>query len=258
MNLNCQEAVEGYLTTLQKGFSCVPIENRLRIITPYLYPDNDFIEIFVEELSAVQVRVTDLTETIRHLHGRGFDVFDSSKKRFMVETIASRTGVELIQGQLVKTGDIGQVGELIFDVIVAARGVSDLIYTSKSYEPATFVEEVEEFLRNNQIPVEPKTRLVGVSGRAYIIDLKIAVEIPRFLHALSPVAVAGLKPKIDATVRMWFDINHDLTPERKLTVLNDVDFQWKQYDLSILQRLSTVKYWTHKEDLLETIRTPLR
>lgn len=258
MNLSCREAVEGYLTNLQRGFTCVPIENRLRIITPYLYPDNDLIEIFVEELPSGQVRVTDLTETLRHLHGRGFDVFESSKRKFMVETIASRTGVELIQGQLAKTGEIGQVGELIFDVIVAARGVSDLIYTSKSYEPATFVEEVEEFLRSNQIPVEPKIRLVGVSGKAYIIDLKITIGPPRFLHALSPIAAAGLKPKIDATVRMWFDINHDLTPERKLTVLNDVDFQWKPYDLSILKRLSTVKYWTHKEDLLETIKTPLK
>ncbi len=128
MALTCQEAIEGYLATLQKGFSCAPMENKLRIITPYLYPDNDLIEIFVEELPSGQVRTTDLTETLRHLHARGFDVFDSPKRRFMVETIASRTGVELVQGQLAKIGEPSQVGDLIFDVIVAARGVSDLIY----------------------------------------------------------------------------------------------------------------------------------
>lgn len=258
MALTCLEAIEGYLATLQKGFSCVPMENKLRIITPYLYPDNDLIEIFVEELPSGQIRATDLTETLRHLHVRGFDVFESSKRRFMVETIASRTGVELVQGQLAKIGELSQLGDVIFDVIVAARGISDLIYTSKTYEPATFSEEVEEFLRSNQIPVEPKVKLVGVSGRPYTVDLKVTVGLPRFLHTLSPIAIAGLKPKIDATVRMWFDINHDITAARKLTVLNDVDFQWKPYDLSILERLSIVKYWTHKEDLLEMLKTPLK
>ena len=123
----------------------MPMENKLRIITPYLYPDNDLIEIYVEELPLGQIRVTDLTETLRHLHARGFDVFESPKRRFMVETIASRTGVELAQGQLAKIGETSQVGDLLFDLIVAARGVSDLIYTSKTYEPATFSEEVEEF-----------------------------------------------------------------------------------------------------------------
>lgn len=258
MVLNCQEAIERYLASLKEGFSCIPTENKLRIITPYLYPDNDLIEIFVEELPSGQIRVTDLAETLRHLHARGFDVFESAKRKFMVETIASRASVEISQGQLAKIGNVSQLGDLLFDVIVTARGVSDLIYTSKTFEPATFLEEVEGFLKDNHIPVEPKVKLFGISGRSYLIHFKVAVDFPRFLQALSPAAVAGLKPKVDATVRMWFDINHDLTPEQKVTILNDVDFEWKPYDLSILKRLSTVKYWTQKEDLLRTLRSPLQ
>jgi hypothetical protein len=258
MRLNCQEAIESYIASLKEGFSCIPTENKLRIITPYLYPDNDLIEIFVEELPSGQIRVTDLAETLRHLHSRGFDVFESPKRKFMVETIASRTGVEIFQGQLVKIGDVSQLGTILFDVIVTARGVSDLIYTSKTFEPATFLEEVEGFLKNSQIPVEPRVKLLGISGRSYTIHFRVTIGRPRFLQTLSPVAVAGLKPKVDATVRMWVDINHELTPEQKVTILNDVDFEWRPYDINILGRLSTVKYWTRKEDLLTTLRTPIR
>jgi hypothetical protein len=257
MRLKCQQAIEGYVTSLREGFSCVDTEDRLRVITPYLYPDNDLIEIFVEELPSGQIRVTDLAETLRHLHARGFDVFESPKRKFMVETIASRVEVEIIHGQLTKTGDISQIGDLLFDVIVTARGVSDLIYTSKTFEPATFLEEVEEFLKVNQLPVEPRVKLIGMSGKSYIVHFKVTIGLPRFLHALSPVAAAGLKPKVDATVRMWVDCNHDLPPERKVTILNDIDFQWRSYDINILERLSTVQYWTRKQELLRLLKTPL-
>jgi hypothetical protein len=258
MKLDCQETVERYITNLKEGFSCIPMENRLRIVTPYLYPDNDLIEIFIEELPSGQIRVTDLTETLRHLHASGFDVFESPKRKFMVETIASRTGVELFQGQLVKTGEVSQLGDLMFDVIVTARGVSDLIYTSKTFEPATFSEEVEAFLKSNQIPVESKVRLAGVSGKYYTVNFKVTIVAPRFIQALSPVAAAGLKPKVDAAVRMWVDVNHELTREQKVTVLNDVDFEWKSYDVNILKSLSVISYWTRKDDLLEILRSPLR
>ena len=257
MRLDCQQAIEGYVTSLREGFSCVGTEGRLRITTPYLYPDNDLIEIFVEELPSGQIRVTDLAETLRHLHARGFDVFESPKRKFMVETIASRTGVDIFRGQLTKTGDISQIGDILFDVIVTARGVSDLIYTSKTFEPATFLEEVEEFLKVSQLPVEPKVKLIGMSGKPYVVHFKVTIGFPRFLQALSPVAAAGLKPKVDATVRMWVDCNHDLTPECKVTILNDVDFEWRPYDINILKRLSTICYWTRKQELISLLKTPL-
>lgn len=256
MRIKCQQAIKSYLATLEEGFSCISSDDRLRIITPYLYPDNDLIEIFVEEELSGQVRATDLGETLRHLHARGFDPFESPKRKFMVETIASRVGVDVLRGQLTKTGDISQLGDLFLDVIIAARGMSDLIYTSKTFEPATFLEEVEQFLNLNQLPVQPKVKLPGISGRVYVVHFKVTIG-PHFVQALSPLAVAGLKPKVDATVRMWVDCNHELTREQKVTLLNDVDFQWKPYDVSLLDRLSAVHYWTKKESLVGTLRSSL-
>lgn len=257
MRLNCQQVIEGYVSTLKERFSCVSNGERLRIITPYLYPDNDLIEIFIEELPSGQIRVTDLAETLRHLHAGGFDVFESPKRKFMLETIASRVKVDILRDQLTKTGDISQLGNLIFDVIITARGVSDLIYTSKSFEPATFLTEVEEFLKVNEIPIESRVKLFGVSGKSYTVHFKITGKLPRFLQALSPIAAAGLKPKVDATMRMWFDCNHNLTQEHKVTILNDVDFEWRPYDVSILERLSTVRYWTRKQELLTLLKASL-
>lgn len=258
MRTTCQEAIEEYLANLKQGFSCVTSAERIRIITPYLYPDNDLIEVFIEELPSGLVRATDLGETLRHLHARGFDPFESPKRKFMVETIASRVGVELIRGQLTKTSDMSELGDLLFDIIVTARGISDLIYTSKTYEPATFLDEVDQFFKANQLPVESSIKLTGITGRVYTAHFKVISRLPRFIQTLSPVAAAGLKPKVDATFRMWSDCNHNLARECKVTLLNDVDFEWRIYDVRLLDTVSIVHYWKRKDELLYSLRAVLQ
>ena len=50
--MECWEIIDKYISGLRKGFHCVPGDKRLRIITPYLYPDNDLIEVFIEDLGS--------------------------------------------------------------------------------------------------------------------------------------------------------------------------------------------------------------
>src|ERR1700752_2106914 len=125
--MECRELVEKYIGTLKEGFKCIANENRLRVVTPYVYPDNDLIEVFIEDLPNGRVRVTDLGETFRHLHSQGFDIAASPKRKFLAETIASRVEVELNRGRLSKTGPAGRVGDMMLDLLVASKGIADLI-----------------------------------------------------------------------------------------------------------------------------------
>lgn len=250
--IDCQEIVERYVATLTEGFRCLPSGARLRVITPYTYPDNDLIEIYVEELQNANVRVTDLGETFRHLHSQGFDVASLPKRTFLAETIASRVEVELSNARLSKVGPLARVGDLIFDVLVAARGVADLIYTSKTYEPQTFFEEVREFLEDNHFNVELRVRVVGSSGKGYGVDFRVLTGREAYLHTLSPRYVQGVKGKVDATFRMWSDFNADMA---KVSLLNDVDFGWKEPDVIILGRVSRVAYWSRKEEVVGYLRS---
>jgi hypothetical protein len=81
------------------------------------------IEVFVEEPSPGKVRITDLGETFRHLHSQGFDVDASAKRKFLVETIASRVEVEVSRGRLSKVGPTKKAGDILMDVLVV---ISDL------------------------------------------------------------------------------------------------------------------------------------
>ncbi len=249
--MECKEVIEEYISGLKEGFKCISTEKRLRIITPYLYPDNDLIEIFIEELSNNRLKITDLGETFRHLHSQGFDVYSSPKRKFLVETIASRLNVKISDGNLVSITETDKIFDAVFDIITASRGISDLIYTSKTYEPGAFFDEVKDFLVENEFKVESKVKIRGLSNKNYTVDFKILNGKVSYLQTLSPKNIWGVKGKVDATVRMWLDFNEEY---KKICLLNDIDFLWKEPDLNILNRVSDIKLWSKKEDLISILK----
>jgi hypothetical protein len=57
---------EDFETLLGLLFTCEPVDQYMRIQTPYLYPDGDVIDIFCKESDGI-VTLTDLGETLRWL-----------------------------------------------------------------------------------------------------------------------------------------------------------------------------------------------
>lgn len=247
--MQCAEIVAGYLGTLEAGFACVPFERGVQIITPYVYPNNDLIELYVEDLPNNLIRVTDLGETLRNLDSQGFDVSVSPRRKFLLKTILSRTNAEFMEGRIEKVGRVEDIGNLLFDVLVAARGTADLIYTSKVYEPALFVDEVKDFLAGHEIRFVPNIRLMGQTGKTYKVDLEIlrVREGPIYMQTVSPMTQMAVKPKVDGAFRMWSDIDGE---RQKVTLLNDIEFEWKRPDVNILSRVSEVHLWSQRDELV--------
>lgn len=254
MTLSCAEITDRYVKSLHGNFRCLPLERRLRIVTPYLYPDNDLIEVFVEEPTQGRIRVTDLGETLRHLHSQGFEVSGTPKRKHMAETIATGVGVDVVRGELIKEGTVDEIGDLLFDVIVAARGVADLIYTSRTYEPPTFAQEVGKFLQDHQVEYEPGVKITGESGKIYTVDFRL-MQANKYLHTLSPRQIGALQPVVNRVFRIWVDCNGRLGRATKVSLLNDIDFEWKQPEVALLGRVSIVGYWSRREELLPTLRS---
>jgi hypothetical protein len=252
MTITCVETAERYLATISAAFTCSVIGERLRVVTPYPYPDNDLIELFVEELSDSTVRVTDLGETMRHLYASGMDISASRKRREMVETILEGSSVNFDRGQLAKEGPASRVGDLMFDVIVAARGVSDLVLTLRSYEPATFKEEFGGLLEKQHIAYESNVRIEGVTGKKYTIDFRLP-KTNRYLLILSPSQPNGMQTTINRVFRVWADIDGQIDTRSKLSLFNDLDYHWQDPDVALLKRASTVLYWTHQDEIFDKL-----
>ena len=135
MNVDCAKMVEAAVEQIQAGFDCEMERGRISIVTPYLYPDNGLVEVFVEEVGANEIRVSDLGETLRRLELMGADPLASAKGRFLIDQTAQRLHVSSEKGRIEKYGPTGEAASLMLDVIAASQAISGLIYTSRLSNP---------------------------------------------------------------------------------------------------------------------------
>lgn len=254
--MTCEELISSYFTTLQGSFTCLPSAGkRLRIVTPYLYPDHDQIELFVHEKDD-KVIVSDLGETLRHLETSGMEVISNQKRWFQMQRIVTGVQVQVRESVILKESSKENVGEAIFDVLAACKAVADLIYSTRAYEPATFEDEVAEYLKEGNLEVERRVIVLGESGTKYTVNLCVPMRQKTALIAtLSPKTSGGVRTQVNATFRMWSDINHGA---RKFSLLNDEMFTFRQEDLLLLQRVSFLRRWTARQELLDTLKTEER
>jgi Domain of unknown function DUF1828 len=251
--MRCEEAISKYIETLKSDFECVPAPNgRLRIVTPYIYPDHDRIEVFVREKDDRRVVVSDLGETLRHLDTLGMEVVANQKRWFQVQHITEGLQVKVREGIIFKEGPAESVGDLIFDVLAACKAVGDLIYGTKAYEPATFEDEVAEFLKEHNIETTRNLSITGQSGSKYKVSMKTVVNRTETLvAAVSPMSKAGIRQHVNSVFRMWSDVNHGA---RKMSLLNDLEFEFRTEDVTLLSRVCITQRWSGREAFLESLR----
>lgn len=251
--MDCKNTVQSYLKQLEGNFRCSQEKEFIRIITPYLYPDHDLIEIFLKQVGDKVVRATDFGETLRKLESQGIDILNSTKRLYTAEKICSGIGVKIHRGCLEKEGETARSGEIMFDLLAAIKAVADLVYTSKAYEPATFDKEVEKYLAKHQVRFEPNVEIKGMSGRDYRVGFRIPGPKTNaiLVETLSPKQESGMSSRVSGIVRMWVDINHGT---EKISLFNDKDFHWKVEDMKLLSRFSRVAQWSKKDDFLEMLK----
>jgi hypothetical protein len=130
------------------------------------------------------------------------------------------------------------------DVLSAIKLVSSLAYRNRSYEPIGFDDEVAEYASANGIALQPKIKLVGLSGTPYEISFKATVSgVESLIETISPKNPGGIKSRVDATLRMWWDIDPTRFQGAKITLLNDDPLQFKSTDENVLAKVSKVYRW---------------
>ena len=253
---NCETAVDAYLSAIREGFDCsVSPNGRLCVVTPYLYPDHDNIEVFIRD-KGDRVFVSDLGETLRYLDTNDMDVTGTPKLLFAARRIADGFGVSIHEGVLVKECQAETVGQTIFDVLSAVKSVASLVYGSRAYEPRVFEEEVVDFLASHNWNVERDVPIVGVTGTEYHVKLAFNHrEEPYSSKQFLPRRHRGSVRKVNATFRMWSDINGPLSDKtRKLSLLNDDSTLFKPEEVSLLEGVSSVYRWTNPQSLLNAVQ----
>ncbi len=252
---SCEELRETMLATLPLLFVCQEENNRLKISTPYLYPNGDYIDLYLVE-TPNGLYLTDLGETMGYLADYGIALKQSSKRRKIIHDILLTHNVELFQGELrVYLEKEEQVAHAVVRLSQAITQISDLVFTLRLGTRTTFKEEVEEFWVEYGIPFERDYVVIGGSGESYTVDFYLSVpKHPWLVETLSSQSRSYANTLVSRVIRVWHDLHRVDGRYRYLSLIDDSADVWKAEWLDQLAEFSEVIAWSEREKLLQLLK----
>ena len=160
--MNSFDLYASIAATLPPLFVCSPAPNRgVRVRTPMRYPDGGVVDVFVLEHDG-SYTITDFGDALGWLGLQSVSRQRSPKQQALIQDVCQTLRIELSQGQLVlRQVTREMLGESVLRVTQAAIRVSDLWFTLRSQSLQTTADEVDEWLREKQIPFERQVQKQG-------------------------------------------------------------------------------------------------
>jgi len=238
-------------------FSCTEVNSRDRVRTPFLYPDGDNIDLFVNEKDGVYV-VSDLGETLRWLRSQTLSTKRTPKQNALIADVCLTHGIEQFKGMLLarcRHGDA--LAPVVLRVAQACLRVSDLWFTFRTRAVEAVADEVSDFLNEREVRFDRRPKLSGRSGRSWTPDFHvISPARGSLVSVLSTGNRSAAKGVTEHTLAMWHDLNA-LTygPEalRFISLFDDTADVWAREDFGLLETLSEVRRWSEPESFVEAL-----
>lgn len=228
----------------------------LVLTTPFFYPDGDEIDLYIQ-FKDDHLLLSDMGETLRYLDTYLFDVFSTKKRKDIVNDIVKANNIRLSKGILYAVIKNPQnILNATLNICQAITRISDLLYTARGQSFAAFEEEVKSFLDDKELNYEEDYR-VETSISTYTFEFAIETEKGIKLLKLVNAPKKKTNPPIDRIVRIWFDISTELNEvypkSSRITLLNDISYNWIPSHYAVIEKLSYVNKWTQKDRLLRAI-----
>ncbi len=250
-------ALRSGLSTL---FECsLAPQGAVRVRTPFMYPDGDLIDVFVEQRNDEYV-ITDYGEAMGWLKMQSFSDKLTSNQRGMADDICMTFGVELNRGQIsLLHGDTAGLGEAIHTLGQAVVRISDIWLTLRTRTIGTVADEVEEWLRERSFQVERNRHHAGRSGRSWKVDYQVVAEAKRSLvFLLSTGTQAWARRMSERVVAGCADLIH-LTQRQPSTafvsLFDDTVDVWRDEDFALVQGFSRIALWSKPDDFEAILTT---
>lgn len=259
MDINIQKSIQKETGAL---FTCSEHGDYTRIRTPYLYPDGDYIDLFLWRSDDTTI-VTDLAETTGWLWTQSSAARRSPKHMRRIKDVCLTHGVEFHRGMILDRQRTGEpLGALVNRVAQAALRMSDLWFTFHNRAVGEAVGEavadrVADRLADRRLPFERRKRFEGCSGHSWTVDFHVRVRRRSSLvYVLSAANKAKTQQVTKHVCTVWYDLRY-LAKEPKslkfVSLFDDTVDVWKQEDFRMLGELSMVCRWAQPDEFMTVL-----
>ncbi len=242
--------------TIGELFTCSTVNDYIRIRTPLLYPDGDVIDIYLKEKEEGKYILTDLGETLRWLRMQTVSPKRSEKQEMLIEDTLLTYGVERYRGMLLlRLQGKENLASAVTNLSQAAFRISDIWFTFKTRAFESILEEVAEFLQEKKILFEANKKFQGRSGRSRKVDFYTQHRHQTALiDVLSTASTAAANNRSDNVFTVWSDLSYLKEGNYKfISLFDDTLDIWSSENISLLEEVSDVAYWTRKEEFQEML-----
>lgn len=242
-----------YIDWLTKKIDQVEISEKIQRITlPFLDRNNDQIELYIINEGNDLYTITDDSSTINELEFSGVDVCGSPKRKNLLISLVNSHGVELTDSnELLVRCNIDNLPLKKHMLTQCIIKISDLYYLSKSNVQSLFVEDVRNFLLDNDIQFTPDVSFVGKSKLTTHYDFSIGQTRKKPTRIIT--AVNNLDNNLARNIIFnWSDTKEARKYEMELyTFIQDTDKKIKKDPVTALNEygISTVP-WSKRNDFL--------
>ncbi|GIX08277.1 MAG: hypothetical protein KatS3mg115_2680 [Candidatus Poribacteria bacterium] len=240
-------------------FECSPgPEEAIRVRTPFMYPDGDYIDIFVLQRDNTYT-ITDFGEALGWLRMQSARRRLSVKQQRLLEDLCLTLGVELFRGQLsIRCDRLGQVGDAVLRLAQAAVRVADLWFTFRTRLVESVEDEVGDWFGERGIPFERSVKHSGRSGRTWTIDFQTFTDArTSLIFLLCTGSRAAARRLTEHVVAGWYDLSHLKVVQPHLafvSLFDDTEDVWREEDFRLLEEISEIARWSRPDEFEKLLR----
>jgi hypothetical protein len=243
----CQDLVNAYIEWLRKKISIESIDGICEITTPFVDRHNDHLQIYVKRSDAALI-LSDDGHTINDLRLSGCE-FKTEKRRQMLLSILNGFGVQRKEDELFVEARVDNFPQKKHNLIQAILSINDLFVMAAPMVASLFKEDLERFLRLNEIRFTPSVNFTGRSGFVHFFDFVIPaskLKPERILRAIN----RPNRQNITSLIFSWTDTKGVRAPDSSAYgVLNDspeLIGALKQYGINSV-------LWSKRDDYIEDL-----
>jgi len=252
--MKCELLINNYLQCLKKDFKCYPYEKGCHIVTPFLRPDNDAIEIYIYNDSPNRYKITDEGSTFEYLFLHGIDIDMSTKRKDIIEAITKRT-LTYFDGTDLYTyaNDIFDFSTAINNLISAIQSLCCMTYTGKESSKTTFKEEVKAFLQSKNLLVHEKFSIEGYA-ETQIFDIAVIKSKINVIEPITSSSSAYANILAERIAYRFTDVRRKTSNFKGIVVINDEEDVWSPDTIKIIQSYADAfTGWKERDRLIELI-----
>lgn len=168
--MNIQKYVDEYADWLKSEIIFSKIGEYYEINTPFLDNDNDYIQFYVKQ-EGDELFFSDDGYTINSLEMSGFSMTKNRKKQ--LSFILSQYGVQLQKKELTLKAPANQFAPRKHAFVQCLLHVSDMYMTSRAKVSSLFLDDIQDFFRQQDIYCMENVQFTGKSGFSHNYDFAI-------------------------------------------------------------------------------------